>query len=165
MSVSRDIVATWRSPRRVIRRQLEAGRREDRALVYLMLACGLIFVAQWPRLSRQAFFDDTVPLNALLGGALLGWLFLAPLAAYGLAALAHLLARLAGGRGTWFSARMALFWALLASSPAWLFHGLVAGFIGPGPAETAVGAVLSVVVLGFWLAGMFEAEREPEAVG
>jgi hypothetical protein len=36
MSVSRDIVATWRRPRRVMRRLLAQGRREDRAIMFLM---------------------------------------------------------------------------------------------------------------------------------
>ena len=35
-----------------------------------MLACALIFVAQWPRLSRAAFLDPSIELNARLAGAL-----------------------------------------------------------------------------------------------
>ncbi len=34
--------------------------------------------------AREAHLDDTVPLDALLGGALMGWMFIAPLALYGL---------------------------------------------------------------------------------
>jgi hypothetical protein len=36
MSVSRDIVATWRRPRRVMRSLLSQGRREDRAIMFLI---------------------------------------------------------------------------------------------------------------------------------
>jgi hypothetical protein len=57
MSVSRDIVATWRRPRTVMRSLLAQGRREDRALMFLILACGIIFVSQWPVISREAALD------------------------------------------------------------------------------------------------------------
>lgn len=159
MSVTNDIVLTYRAPRRVMRRKLAGGSREDRVLATLMGACVLIFVAQWPVLSRQAFLDPTVPLEARLGAALLAWLFFVPLAAYLIAAATHVLARLLGGRGTWFGARLALFWALLAASPLWLLNGLVAGLVGPGPALTLVGAVAFGVFLVFWGVGLWEAER------
>ena len=86
-----------------------------------------------------------------------------PLMAYGLAGLTHLVARLLGGRGSWYSARLALFWALLASSPAWLLHGLVAGFIGPGPALSVVGGILLLAFLTIWALCLAEAERAAEA--
>lgn len=162
MSVSRDIVATWRRPRSVMRSLLAQGRREDRALMFLILACGIIFVAQWPALSRAAFEDPSVPFDARLGGALFGWLFWMPLLAYGLAAVSHLVARVFGGRGTWYSARLALFWALLATTPAWLFHGLVRGFIGPGPAEQLVGTGLLLAFVTIWGISLREAEIAPE---
>ncbi len=163
MALGPDILATYAGPRTVMRRLLAQGQREDRALVYLMLGCALIFVAQWPRLAREAHLNDAVPLDALLGGALMGWLFLAPLALYGLAALAHLVARLLGGCGGWYGARLALFWSLLASSPLWLLNGLVAGFIGPGSALTLTGLVALTVFGLFWLLSLVEAER-PEVV-
>jgi hypothetical protein len=163
MSVSRDIVATWRRPRAVMQRLLAQGRREDRALAFLIGACLLIFVAQWPRLSREAYFDPSIPLDARIGGALMGWLLLAPLMAYGLAALSHLIARVFRGSGTWYSARLALFWTMLATTPAWLLLGLVAGFIGPGPAQMGVGLLLVLAFLTIWGICLREAERGPEA--
>ena len=54
MSVTTDIVRTWRRPRLVMRDLLAQGRREDRAIAFLMISCFLIFVAQWPRLRRVA---------------------------------------------------------------------------------------------------------------
>jgi hypothetical protein len=164
MSVSTDIVRTYRSPRRVVREKLARGVREDRALATLIGACVLIFVAQWPLLSRQAHLDPSVPLDVRLGGALLGWLFIAPMAAYVFAALSHVLARIFGGAGSWFGARLALFWALLASSPLWLLNGLVAGLIGPGAALSAVGFVAICVFLVFWGAGLWEAERGGDGI-
>lgn len=158
MSVARDIAATYRGPGRVIARILAAGQREDRALAYLMAACVLMFIAQLPKLARQAHLtgDD---LNMLLAGALLGLVFIAPLMFYGLAWLSHLVARILGGHGTFWSARMALFWALLAASPLILLHGLVAGFIGPGPQLTVVGLVWCAAFLWFWGIGLWHAER------
>ncbi len=164
MSVSTDIVRTYRSPRRVVREKLARGVREDRALATLIGACVLIFVAQWPLLSRQAHLDPSVPLDVRLGGALLGWLFIAPMAAYVIAALSHVLARIFGGTGSWFGARLALFWALLAASPLWLLNGLVAGLIGPGAALSLVGLVAICVFLVFWGAGLWEVERGGDGI-
>jgi hypothetical protein len=132
---------------------------EGRALAYLMSASALIFVAQWPRLSREAYLQPEVPLEARLGAALLGWLFMAPLFFYALAALSHLAARVMGGRGSWLAARLALFWTLLAVAPGFLFHGLVAGFIGPGPALTVTGALLLGGFVLHWIFALAEAER------
>ena len=75
MSLVTDIVGTYRGPRRVVRRILAAGVREDRALVILMAGCAVMFVAQWPKLAREAHLTGA-ELNPMLGGALLAWLFL-----------------------------------------------------------------------------------------
>jgi hypothetical protein len=165
MAVSSDIIASWRSPARVMRKLLGMGRREDRALAILIAACLVIFVAQWPRLSREAYLaaEGAPPLEAVLAITFFAMLMIWPLMAYGLAGLTHLVARLFGGRGTWYSARLALFWSLLATSPAWLFHGLVAGFIGPGPEQTVAGVILMVAFLAIWGISLREAERAPEA--
>ena len=156
MAVTTDIVATYRGPRRVIARLLSMGPREDRLLAFLMFGCAIAFIAQMPRLSREAHLTGQ-ELNMLLGGALLGLIFIAPLALYVLSWGTHLLARLFGGSGESYRARLVLFWTLLASSPLLLLHGLVAGFIGPGPALTSVGIVWLAVVLWFWLSGMVAA--------
>jgi hypothetical protein len=165
MAVSTDIIATWRRPGRVMRKLLSMGRREDRALAILIAACFVIFIAQWPRLSRDAFLagEGGTPLDAQLSITFFAMLMIWPLMAYGLAGLSHLIARLFGGRGSWYSARLALFWTLLASTPAWLLHGLVAGMIGPGPALDAVGVVLLLSFLMIWGLTLREAERAPEA--
>jgi len=67
-----------------------------------------------------------------------------------------------GGKGTWFGARLALFWSLLASTPLILLHGLVAGFIGDGPVQMAVGLLWLAVFLWFWLSCLRRAERSAE---
>lgn len=161
MAVSSNIVATYRGPGAVVSRLIGQGAREDRALAYVMAGCFIVFVAQLPRLARQAHLDG-VELNMLLGGALLGWLCIAPLMLYTLALLARLIGRVLGGQGSGFGARIALFWALLAASPVLLLHGLVAGFIGTGPAHSLVGALWLALFVWFWLAGSLAHERQPQ---
>ena len=162
MPVTRDIAATYRGPGAVMRRLLAAGPREDRALAILMGACLLVFIAQWPAISRRAHLED-LELNALLAGALFGWLFIAPLGLYLLAALSHLVAKAFGGKGGWYGARLALFWSLLASTPLILLNGLVAGFIGKGAALSIVGLAWFGVFLWFWMASLKVAEQGARA--
>lgn len=158
MSVTQNIIETYRAPRRVMRRQLAGPESEGRALVYLLIACLLIFVAQWPRLAREAHLDPSIPLDAWIGGALLGWIFIAPLFFYLVAALSHLIGRLIGGQGTGYGFRLALFWALLAVSPLWLFYGLVSGFLGSGPQLAFLGLPLLLLFVYFWMMGLREAQ-------
>lgn len=158
MPVTSDITATYRGPGRVMQRLLSMGQREDRALAFLMAACVIVFVAQMPRLSREAHLTGQ-DLNILLGGALMGWIFIAPLLMYALAGATHLLAKMMGGKGSFFGARLALFWSLLASTPLLLLHGLVAGFIGPGPGLQAVGLLWLAVFSWFWISSLKQAER------
>ncbi|GGL88291.1 hypothetical protein GCM10011534_07900 [Pseudooceanicola nanhaiensis] len=162
MSALTDIAATYRGPGGVLRRLLARGQREDRALAILMAGCALVFVAQWPRLAREAHLTGQ-DLNPLLGASLLGWIIIMPLVLYLVAGVAHIIARVLGGRGSFYGARLALFWALLAASPLLLLHGLVAGFIGPGPQLVLVGALWCAVFLWFWLGGMVAVERREVA--
>jgi hypothetical protein len=137
--MTQRILASWRSPRKAVRSLLANGPREDRALAILIAACVVMFVAQWPALSRAAHLDPDIPLQARMSGALMATLFIVPLLAYLLAGLSHLVARLMGGRGTWYTARLALFWSLLAIAPLTLVQGLVMGFIGQGALATLTG--------------------------
>ncbi len=163
MALSADMLASWRHPRRVMARLLAAGRREDRALMFLMLGCALAFLSQWPRLMRASLDDPSTPLEARLGGALVAWLFIAPLALYVIAALSHVAARMLGGRGSWYGARLALFWALLAAMPMWLLNGLLAGLAGGGPLHDIAGAIALAGFVIIWLASLYQAEFGGEA--
>ena len=164
MSVSRDIVASWRRPRQVLRSMLNHGRREDRAIAFVMIACFLMFVGQWPKLSREAFLDPSVPLHARLAITFFSMMMVMPFMLYVFAGISHLVAKLFRGRGTFYSARLALFWSLLVAAPLFLLNGLVAGFIGQGSASDATGLVTLLSCLVIWLACLIEAERAPEAV-
>ncbi|NNE88006.1 MAG: YIP1 family protein [Silicimonas sp.] len=154
MSVVRDIMRTYRAPREVQARRMSGAPREDRALAVLMGACVLIFVAQWPRLSREAFLDPSIGFDARLAGALFGWIMVMPLVFYALAVITQLILRAFGTAGAGYASRMSLFWALLASTPLWLLTGLTAGFVGPGAGLTITGiAALGAFVI-FWMAGL-----------
>ncbi len=157
MSIFRDIAKTYISPRAAFRRRAGANPREDRALAVLMAACLLVFVAQWPRLSRLAF-ETGAELNPLLGGALFGLMFLMPLVMYAIGSLSHVLAKLLGGAGSAYHARFALFWAFLAAAPLWLLWGLISGFIGQGIELDLVGVLALAAFLWFWAMGFYEAE-------
>lgn len=158
MGVASDMARAYRHPKAVFAARMGATVREDRALAILMLACLLIFVAQWPRLQREAMQTEQA-FQVLIGGALFAWLFVMPLVAYALGALSHAVARLFGGKGDGFSARFALFWALLVASPLWLLWGLTAGFIGPGVQMSLVGALALAAFLGHWAINLWVAER------
>ncbi|GGH57909.1 YIP1 family protein [Frigidibacter albus] len=157
MALTDDILATWRNPRRVMARILDAGPREDRALVFLLVAVLVIYVSLWPALSRAAVLMPEAPLAQRLLAAFFGVLLLVPVA-YPLAALSHLASRAAGGQGTWHGARIALFWALLAISPLMLLRGLVAGLIGAGVQLQLLDLLVFAGFLWIWLSGLWVAE-------
>ena len=154
MSVVLDIIRTYRAPREVQARRVTGAPREDRALAILLAACALIFVAQWPRLSREAFLDPSITLEARMAGALFAWILIMPLVFYALSIVLTLILRMPG-----HAVRMALFWALLASTPLWLLAGLLAGFApGPGFGLVSAAALLAVVV--FTAAGIMTARKD-----
>lgn len=164
MAVTSDIVESYRAPRRVLRRQLDSGIGEERALAYVMIACFLFFISQLPDLSRQVVLDPSgLDLTGRAAGAFVGAVLFAPLLFYALAAVSHLLARLFGGAGTWLSARLALFWALLAVSPLVLLRGLVDGFIGQGQTAVLGSLFVALAFLAIWFFGLYEAERTQKA--
>lgn len=154
MSVVLDIVRTYRSPRKVMTRRVGMRPREDRALAVLMGACVLIFVAQWPRLAREAYLDDAIGFDALLAGALFAWLMMAPLLFYVIALAVQGVLRLVRRTASGYAVRMMLFWGLLAATPLFLLTGLTAGFVGEGVALSVVSALSLAALLVFWGVGI-----------
>jgi hypothetical protein len=158
MSITTDIVESWRRPRVVVRRHLARGRSEPFAFSLLAAFLVMAFVAQWPVASRAAFEDGQSPLAPRLLAIALALLATIPLW-YGLAALSRVVARLFGGRGSWYGARIALFWSLVAVTPLMLLQGMVAGLIGPSPGLTAVGLLAAAAFVIFWASALIEVER------
>lgn len=150
MSLTSDMIGSYRAPSKAFARQLREGVSEARVLAYLMIAVVVIFIAQLPRLSRESFIDPSIEFDARVGAAILGWLFFMPLALYALSFIVVVLQKLVGMKAHGFTTRMALFWALLVSTPVWLLQGLVAGLIGNGPALTLVNVVLAIVFFGMF---------------
>jgi hypothetical protein len=158
MAVTRDIVEAHLRPRRVMARLLRMGQREDRVLAMLIGGCIILFVSQWPYRARQAHFTGETLTDYIQHDAV-GLIFVLPLLAYGVAALLRLISRIFGAKADYYSARLAMFWALLASSPALVLAGMVKGFIGLGAANSIVGALWLLVFL--WVLGnsLIEAEQ------
>lgn len=161
MPVSSDIVRTYRGPRRVVRDLLDMGVREDRAIMWLMVGCIIVFVSRLPALQREAVLGaGDFQRDATY--AFFGMIMVAPLLFYGLAGLGQVIARVLGRNPGGFGGRLALFWAWLAASPLALLYGLLAGFNGAGEIGTqVVGALWLAVLLWFWIMGLIEAGKEP----
>ncbi|MGR3436859.1 MAG: Yip1 family protein [Shimia sp.] len=158
MSITTNILRSYTRPRQVMRRMLDGGDREDRAIAILAGGCLMLFVANWPRIAREAETTGG-DLTQQLSYALFGTLFILPLLLYGIGAIGHILAKPFGGRGSWYGARLALFWALLATAPILVLWGLVQGFIGPGTQANLVGLLWFGAFLALWTINLREAER------
>lgn len=159
MALTSDIVQSWHSPRRVVRRLRSAGRSEPFVFTFLFVFLLLAFVSLAPYLARQTALNPDVTLYQRLFGAALGLLALVPFF-YLLAALGHLVARLMGGTGGYYDGRLALFWALACSTPGMLFLGLVRSFQGDGPVVTALGMALFVGFIILYSAMLREVEGQ-----
>lgn len=168
MPVSRDIAQTWRRPGQVFTRLAHMGRREDRAVMWLMIGCLLFFVSQLPILQRRIVLGEpplgVAEVDSFAQAAIyvfFGTMMVLPLLLYILAALMTLLVNLAGLRVSGFGGRMALFWAWLASAPGALFYGLLAGFNGPEePGTKVIGALWLAAFFLFWGVGLRKAAQE-----
>ena len=159
MAITRNITATYRGPGRVVARILEGTPREDRVLYFLIAACVVIFIAQAPYQAREAHLDDSVPLQARLYWSAFLWIFIFPLLMYGIAGIVWLVSRVMPQAPTGYEIRVALFWALLASTPIILLLGLTAGMIGPGPGLQGIALLWCLVFSWFWIAGTLAARR------
>jgi hypothetical protein len=158
MTVTTDLVATWRSPRAALRRHLARGVSEPFAFTLLLVFLILAFVGQWPAAAREAYLADEPSAAPRILGRGLAVLATIPFW-YGLAALSRVVARALGGQGSWYAARIALFWALATVGPLMLLQGLVAGMIGTGPRLWTVSIIAGVAFLWLWLTMLHEAER------
>lgn len=158
MSASTELIATWTAPRAALRRHLARGVSEPFAFSLLLIFLILAFVGQWPVAARDAHFAGDASTAPRIFAKALAVLATIPLW-YGLAALSRVIARALGGQGSWYGARIALFWALATVSPLMLLQGLVAGMIGPSPALWAVSSLVGLSFLWLWLTMLHEAEK------
>lgn len=154
---SRGVVAAiaraYRDPRGAMAEQRAEGLTEPRAMAHLFLACFLGFVASLPEAVRQAQgIEADDPVAAAVTAHLFGYIFVAPLLAYGLAAVVHLVARAFGARGGFLPARAATFWALALAGPIALGLALLgAGAEIAGLPRLPWLPLLGYAGLAFWL--------------
>ena len=139
--VTNDIVGSYRRPKAIFGTLIGRGRREDMVLSFALLAGGLLFIAMMPFHAREAHLHPEVPLAARLYWSGLFLVFLLPLIFYLLSFVAGFGLRLVRARVTGYALRLVLFWSVLALTPISLLFGMVAGFIGPGPALQLVAAL------------------------
>lgn len=160
------IARTWAAPRRAMAERMAAGLSESRALGELAIACGLLFVASLPGARREAAAlagATGEPMVAAVAAHLFAWVAVAPLAAYGVAAVVHLVARLFGARRAGFlPARAALFAAMLAGTPMALGLALLGVAAEAAPALLPLTTLLGYAGVAAWLwlfsASLAEAE-------
>ncbi|MDO5529604.1 MAG: hypothetical protein Q4F71_09395 [Paracoccus sp. (in: a-proteobacteria)] len=147
------VMLSWVRPAKVVRGL--SGMSEGAMLAVLMGAMVVTLIAQMPGHSRAAHLDPSIPFAGRMAGAMIAVLFIMPLIAYGVAALVAGLSRLTPWRLEGADSRLALFWALLAVSPAMLLSGLVGGFVAPGPAHSLTHAVAGAGFVLIWGAGIY----------
>ena len=166
MSLVQNIVRTYRTPRKAFAGLIAQDPREPQVLMFMLLACGLIFVSQWPVLSRAAYLDPSVTFQQRMGGAMFGIMFMLPLLLYGLSGLVQLGLRLVAGQVEGLHVRLVLFWSLLAVTPLMLMRGGLSAFLGATPAVTAFGFVVLAVFLYILGAGLVVVARSrPQDAG
>ena len=153
MSLLGNILKSYRRPRAVIEEFMDDGDREDRALGFLAGGCVITFIAQWPPLARQAYIEGQ-ELDMLMGAALYGWIFLAPLLFYILAGLVQFIGYLLGSKRSGAQTRTVIFWAFLATAPLLLVVGVIEGFLGPSAMKTFVEVIWLASFIWFVVAGL-----------
>lgn len=160
MSLMRNIARSYRAPGKVVSGLARDDLREPQVLFFGLLACGLIYVAQWPGLSRAATLDPSVTFEQRMGGALFGVMFLLPLVLYAIAGVLQFALRLVGRAAPGLYVRLAFFWALLAVTPLMLVQGGMIAFLGAHPAVTAFGFVVAGAFLYILGAGLHAVMRD-----
>lgn len=158
MALTQDIVATYKGPGRVVARFLGQGRNEVRALLFVLIAGALMFIASAPYQAREAQLDPEIPLQARLYWSAFLFIFIMPLLVYLFAVVVWALARVARRQITGFEIRFTLIWALLALTPVTLLLGMTAAFIGPSIQLQLIGFVWLAVFVWFWTAGLLRAD-------
>ncbi|MEL6958753.1 MAG: hypothetical protein AAGL89_07375 [Pseudomonadota bacterium] len=168
MPVSRDIVRTYRGPRRVVGELMSMGQREDRAIMWLMIGCLLYFLSLLPIAQRDLVMGEA-PLGMpgisdfeqATTTLLFSTLMVLPLMFYAVALVAFGITRALRSGATAYGARVAIFWGWLAATPLALFFGLLVGFNGiEHPGSVLIGAVWLAVLAWFWISGLAETSKE-----
>ena len=124
-------------------------------LQIFIIACVISFLARLPGLVELHKVSDlNQPLQAFLTASLVTGIFFAPIFFYVLAAISHLIAKLVGGQGTSQSARLALFWSLIAMQPLLILTQTLGTLIGPNMVTQMMSFVAGAFFLWVWITGI-----------
>lgn len=131
MSIAGEIIRAYKGPRASMQRRLDEHPGEERLLIFLVVAILLFFVARIPNLlvSANAQATEDISNTAIFITNLVASFFFAPLLFYGVAAISRIISKIFGGTGNGYSARLALFWALLVVSPLALLSTILQSVI------------------------------------
>jgi len=162
MALTSDILATYKGPGRVVARFLAQGRNEVRALLFVLIAGMMMFIAVMPYQAREAQLDPDIPLQARMYWSAFFYILIVPILIYLFAVLVWGVSRIARRQITGYEIRFTLIWAFLASTPVMLLMGLTAGFIGPGIQLQVLGLIWLVLFGWFWVAGLLRADGASE---
>lgn len=162
MSVVQNILRTYRHPQLMLAEIATSDAKEARSLAYLMGACGLAFVSQWPVLARQSYLDGS-EMNMLLSASLMGWLFIMPLIFYTITIAMVFFQRLLGRKVSSIAMRSGMFWSFFAASPLMLLYGLISGFIGDGTGKQITGFIWFITFLVFVFATLKTVRAKAQA--
>ena len=157
MPVATDILRAYIEPRRSARRVLSQINTEGKALALMLVGCILLFCSQLPDLVVSSRIQgNQLPLAGMAAARLIGTLILAPLLFYAIAGFSGLVMRSAGYSVDWRQARVSLFWAILAVSPAALISEFVRGFVGDSGVLQLTPWIIMILFLVFWTSGIIE---------
>ena len=157
MPLADEVVRTYFEPRCSARRVLLRTDSEGKAFVLVFTGCIFLFLAQLPDLVGQGTSSGPQPsLTALATARVIGALLLAPLVFYAIAGISGLVARLLGRSIGWRHARVSLFWAVLAVSPAAMLLALARNFLGGSILVNTFPWILMTLFLLFWACGLVE---------
>jgi hypothetical protein len=161
------VLGAWADLRGSLRDELDRAPSEGRLLFYVMLS-GLIWfigraaVLSWGPLAPIMSEDE---YTGRLASEFVGALFFRTLAFYGLAGLAGLIARAAGGTGSWRDSRAAVFWAALVAAPVILAATFLSLLLADLPGQAgAIASMLGAVAFA-WAAAQCLTEAHGFARG
>lgn len=146
--------------------QLTRGYEEPRALMYVMLAGGIVFVTGLPRAIQGNLDKATEPLDG--SGVVISWFItsvvIVTLMRYFMAAVSRWSSKPFGGRGSYFTARLGFFWMSVAVAPAYLLSGavdfaaLTSGSVQLRFIADIVNSATQLILLWFWSRALIETE-------
>ncbi|MCF6329825.1 MAG: YIP1 family protein [Henriciella sp.] len=122
MTLYSEILRAYRGFGASMRRQLEQNLREERLLLYAVLASFLLFVARVPGMIDIArnSTNAEITIANLIGTSFVTTFFFGVIMMYGIASVSHLIAKIFKGAGTFQEARLAFFWSALVIAPLYL---------------------------------------------